>query len=64
MIKEHDKVEIKCVDIINRAKIRFFEKTSKTETFRKYDQEKKRKKSKPTALGFQKREYTHRDKIN
>lgn len=44
MVKEHDKVEIDCVDIINRAKIRFFEKTSKTEAFRNEDQGGKRKK--------------------
>lgn len=44
MTNEHDKVEIKCIDIINRAKIRFFEKTSKIEAFRKEDQGEKRKK--------------------
>lgn len=64
MTREHDKVEIKWVDIINRAKIRFFEKTSKIEAFKKCDQGEKRKKWKPVDFGFQKREYTHRDKTN
>lgn len=45
MIKEHDKVEIKCVEIVSRAKVGFFEKMSKIETFRKYDQGEKKEKN-------------------